>query len=97
MNIEEVKEILNKDDCPPLLKAIYSAGVNQGFKEGYSDGKEDSLPELSESEEAYRKGFSHGWHVGKTNPTITYEAIKTWRYSRKKVGAPGTPFANKPV
>jgi len=56
---------------------------------------EDWFEELSQEEEAYRRGFSHGWHVGKTNETVTKWDISEWRESRKLMGAPGTPYSKR--
>lgn len=47
-------------------------------------------------EEAYRKGFGHGHHVGEFKLT-TLEKIREWRYGDENlvVGAPGTPYEGK--
>jgi hypothetical protein len=68
---------------------------NKVYEQGYRDAKEDILPELSNEEQAYRRGFSQGFFTGKTNPDLDYKKINEWRYSKKTVGAPGTCMENK--
>ncbi len=55
--------------------------------------------EIKINEEAYRRGFAHGYQVGiETKPEKMSEIknkIEEWRYDKKNMsGAPGTSFEN---
>jgi hypothetical protein len=94
----EYSEMLNnlrKEKCSQEVLDAFMIGLQEGFSDGYREAKEDALPPLDESEVAYRRGFAHGWHVGKTNESMEYQEINNWRHSKKLLGAPGTCFANK--
>ncbi len=90
MNLNECKKQEIDTDS-----ADYRVGLDRGFREGYREGREDSLPQLSQEEEAYRRGFHQGFHVGRNNSVVTDLQIQQWRHcTRKLLGAPGTPFEN---
>lgn len=81
-------------DCPQELKSAYEYGISKGFVYGLQQAHEDTLPDLPHDEKQYRKGFSHGFEVGKTNKATRAE-IEEWVYSKRMVGAPGTPLHGK--
>jgi len=59
--------------------------------------KEFKIKIEMELEENYRKGFSHGFHVGKTREDVSQDKINDWRYADedKIIGAPGTWYEGK--
>lgn len=59
------------------------------------DKLEDYCSPISAEEEAYRRGFAHGWEVAKSNTIVTRGEIAEWRGNPELVGAPGTFKANK--
>jgi hypothetical protein len=95
--LEDVRKKINSKDCSDEIKAAYSIGLSCGFMAGLDEAKEDALPELSCEDQAYRRGFSQGFFVGRTNTMLTQQEILAWRHSKKRVGAPGTPSEGKPL
>ncbi len=48
---------------------------------GYVDDVESYLPDLSQEELAYRRGFHQGFVAARHNPNVTENEIRTWRNS----------------
>ena len=62
----------------------------------YDINHEDAMDHEIECEEQYRKGFSHGYEIGKNNPNLD-EKINEWRYDNETrvIGAPGTLYEGR--
>lgn len=50
---------------------------------------------FSKEEEAYRRGFSHGFVEGRSDSDITQQEVMSWRYSNDETGAPGSFLQGK--
>lgn len=72
-------------------KKLSKEEVNRFWKLLWEDEK--LLPKkkkLDPEEEAYRRGYSHGFHVGLNNPNITMYEVLKWRYGQSSNGGPGS-------
>ncbi len=58
------------------------------------DLHERHLPvvEIDPIDEAYRRGYHHGFITGRTQPDVTENEIRLWRYSDDKICPPGSPM-----
>src|SRR5271168_5495961 len=57
-------------------KRIYSEEESKMIKDSCPD-------ELSPEEQAFRRGYHHGFICGRTQPDLTEREISTWRYRGK--------------
>lgn len=61
------------------------------------DREEMHLPPLSREEEAYRRGYHHGFVFSRSQPDVAEHEVRDWRNSKKMICPPGSPFEGKPT
>ena len=47
---------------------------------------------MNEIEEAYKRGYHHGFVFGRTQPDVTENEVRNWRYSNDDICPPGSPM-----
>lgn len=56
--------------------------------------KNDDFVDISLEEEAFRRGYHHGFIAGRSQADVTIDEVRIWRYSMDKenVCPPGSPL-----
>jgi hypothetical protein len=74
---------------------ILDKAGNKMTQKQFNDYYGEDRPDFTDVEEAYRRGYCHGFIARIGNPELTVEDVYAWRHGNDKTCPPGSCFSGK--